>query len=112
MDKFFKSKIFYIDVLVIIFGSVISALGVNLFLSNAELLSGGVTGIALILQYQLEIPSGVSVFFLNIPLFFVSYKFLTKRFTVYTAIGMLSFSLAPQGRYCYLGAYLIFPLHR
>ena len=31
---------------------------------------------------------------LNIPLFFVSYKYLNKRFTIYTAIGMLSFSTA------------------
>ena len=34
------------------------------------------------------------MFLLNIPLFFVSYKYLNKRFTIYTAIGMLSFSTA------------------
>ena len=83
-----------VDILVIIIGSFISSLGVNLFLSNAKLLSGGVTGIALILQYLWEVPSGITVFLLNIPLFFVSYKYLNKRFTIYTAIGMLSFSTA------------------
>ena len=51
MKDLFKSKSFYIDVVVIILGCFISSLGVNLFLSNAKLLSGGVTGIALILQY-------------------------------------------------------------
>ena len=94
MKYLIKSKNFYVDILVIIIGSFISSLGVNLFLSNAKLLSGGVTGIALILQYLWEIPSGITVFLLNIPLFFVSYKYLNKRFTIYTAIGMLSFSTA------------------
>lgn len=94
MKDFFKSKFFFIDVLVIIIGCFISSLGVNLFLSNAQLLSGGVTGIGLIFQYLFDIPSGITVFILNIPLFFVSYKFLSKRFTIYTAIGMVSFSTA------------------
>lgn len=94
MNDFFKSKFFFIDVLVIIIGCFISSLGVNLFLSNAQLLSGGVTGIGLIFQYLFDIPSGITVFILNIPLFFVSYKFLSKRFTIYTAIGMVSFSTA------------------
>ena len=80
--------------MVIIIGCLISSLGVNLFLSNAGLLSGGVTGIGLILQYLWNIPSGITVFILNIPLFIVSYKFLSKRFTIYTAIGMVSFSTA------------------
>lgn len=94
MKDFFKSKFFFIDVLVIIIGCFISSLGVNLFLSNAQLLSGGVTGVGLIFQYLFDIPSGITVFILNIPLFFVSYKFLSKRFTIYTAIGMVSFSTA------------------
>lgn len=94
MKDFFKNKSFYVDVVVIILGCFISSLGVNLFLSNAKLLSGGVTGIGLILQYLWNIPSGITVFILNIPLFIVSYKFLSKRFTIYTAIGMISFSTA------------------
>ena len=94
MKDLFKNKRFYVDVVVIILGCFISSLGVNLFLSNAKLLSGGVTGIGLILQYLWNIPSGITVFILNIPLFIVSYKFLSKRFTIYTAIGMISFSTA------------------
>ena len=56
MKDLFKSKSFYVDVVVIIIGCFISSLGVNLFLSNAGLLSGGVTGIGLILQYLWNIP--------------------------------------------------------
>ena len=64
-----------LDNVLIILGTFISALGINLFISNAKLLSGGATGIALIFQYALNIPSGLIVFLINIPLFFVSYKF-------------------------------------
>ena len=83
MKDLIKSKTFYIDVIVIILGCFIYSLGVNLFLTNAKLVSGGVTGIALIFQYISDIPSGITVFLLNIPLFFISYKFLSKRFTLY-----------------------------
>ena len=94
MKIFYKNKMLILDIVLIILGTFISALGINLFISNAKLLSGGATGIALIFQYALNIPSGLIVCLINIPLFFVSYKFLTKRFTIYTAIGMLSFSTA------------------
>ena len=67
MKTFFRSKSFYLDVIVIILGCFISSLGVNLFLSNAKLLRGGVTGIGLILQYLWNLPSGITVFILNIP---------------------------------------------
>ena len=89
-----KNKTCIVDLIVIILGCFISAIGINLFITNAQLLSGGATGIALIFQYLFNIPSGIIVFLINIPLFFISYKFLSKRFTLYTAIGMVAFSLA------------------
>ena len=94
MKIFYKNKMLILDIVLIILGTFISALGINLFMSNAKLLSGGATGIALIFQYALNIPSGLIVFLINIQFFFESYTFLTKRFTIYTAIGMLSFSTA------------------
>ena len=94
MKLFLKNKIVILDIILIICGTFISSLGINLFISNARLLSGGATGIALIFEYAMNIPSGLIVFLINIPLFFISYKFLNKRFTLYTAIGMLSFSTA------------------
>ena len=79
--------------LVIISGCFLSSLGVNLFLSNAKLLSGGVTGIALILEYSFNIQSGLIVMLINIPLLLLSYKFLSKKFTFYTTVGMFSYSI-------------------
>ena len=94
MKYLLKSKSFYIDILVILIGALISSLGINLFLSKAKLLSGGITGIALTIEYLSNIPSGLSILILNIPLFFISFKYLNKKFTLYTAIGMISYSAA------------------
>ncbi len=94
MNYILKNKSFYLDVTVIIIGALISSLGINLFLSKAKLLSGGITGIALTIQYLSDIPSGISILILNIPLFFISFKYLKKKFTIYTAIGMISYSTA------------------
>ena len=87
-----KQMIF--DFIIIFIGCIIASLGVNLFLVNAQLLSGGATGIALILQYLYNIPSGITMFLINIPLFFISYKMLNKKFTLYSAVGMVSLSIS------------------
>ena len=87
-----KQMIF--DFIIIFIGCIIASLGVNLFLVNAQLLSGGATGIALILQYLYNIPSGLTIFLINIPLFFISYKMLNKKFTLYSAVGMVSLSIS------------------
>lgn len=94
MNKLLKSKSFMLDVILIFVGCIIASLGVNLFLSHARLLSGGATGVALIFQYLSGIQAGVVVFIINLPLFVLSYIFLSKSFTLYSAIGMVSLSVA------------------
>lgn len=84
----------FIDLLFIIIGSIISSIGVNMFLTHAQLLSGGVTGIALILQYLFEIQAGYIILLLNIPLFVLSAVKLSRKFTIYSIIGTISFSIA------------------
>jgi uncharacterized membrane-anchored protein YitT (DUF2179 family) len=83
-----------VDFLFIILGSFLGSIGVNMFLSHAKLLSGGVTGISLVLQYLFKIQAGYSILLLNIPLFILSAKKLSKKFTIYSLVGTLSFSLS------------------
>ena len=92
MDKYYKYKANIIDVFFIFLGCFIASLGVNTFLSHAKLLSGGATGIALILEYTAGLPAGIMVFIINIPLLIISYKKLDRFFTIYTTIGMLCLS--------------------
>lgn len=95
MSTYYKIKANIVDSIFILLGCIISSLGVNLFLSHAKLLSSGITGIALTIEYTLGIPSGIGIIVLNIPLLILSYKKLDKSFTIFTTIGMLclSFSL-------------------
>ena len=94
MEIYYKFKKNIIDFLFIFTGCMIASLGVNLFLSHAKLLSGGATGIALILEYTIGMPAGVGVLIINIPLIILSYKKLDKAFTIYTTIGMLCLSVS------------------
>ncbi|WP_288478864.1 YitT family protein [uncultured Clostridium sp.] len=94
MKTILKSKTFILDVIFIFLGCLIASLGVNLFLTHAKLLSGGATGIALIIQYLSNVPAGIVVFLLNVPLFIISFKKLSPSFTLYSGIGMLSLSAA------------------
>lgn len=94
MIKLLKSKTFILDVILIFIGCIVASLGVNLFLTHAKLLSGGATGVALIFQYLTGVQAGIVVFIINLPLFLISYKQLSKSFTLYSAIGMVSLSLA------------------
>lgn len=88
MKKNIKELIF------IILGCLIISIGVNLFLGNAELLSGGVTGIALILQKLTGVQVGFLTLLINIPLFICSIVKLNKKFTLYSLVGIISLSLS------------------
>lgn len=83
-----------INIVYTILGCFITAIGINMFLVNAHLLSGGVSGIALILQYTLKFPAGISFLIINIPLLLLSYKIMGKKFTAMTMIGTIAFSIA------------------
>lgn len=94
MNTYYKFKANFVDVLFILLGCIIASLGVNLFLSHAQLLSGGATGVALILEYTIGMPAGLVVLIVNIPLLILSYKKLDRSFTIYTTIGMLCLSIS------------------
>lgn len=94
MDTYYKYRANILDVIIIFIGCIIASLGVNIFLSHAQLLSGGATGIGLLLEYTINIPTGISVLLINIPLLLISLKKLNKSFTIYTTIGMLCLSVS------------------
>lgn len=93
--NYLKSKKYYLlDLVIIVIGAFIASIGVNLFLSHAGLLSGGATGVALILQYTTGFQAGFTVFLINLPLFIISYFKLNRKFTIYSSIGMISLSVS------------------
>jgi len=77
----------------IILGSLIISVAINLFIIPNKLLGGGLSGIGLILQYIFNFPMGVTILILNIPLLILSILKINKRFTVFTILGTISLSI-------------------
>ena len=76
----------------ILLGTFISAVSVNALLVPHKLLSGGVTGIGIILFYVFSLPLSITVFVLNVPLFIMGYKYISPRFMYLSIIGMAAYS--------------------
>ncbi len=91
IPKFTKNDV--IDLFYILVGMFIFSLAVNLFIVNAQLLSGGLTGASLILQYLFQIPIWLTTLLLNIPLIVLSICRLDFKFTLYSTIGIAANSL-------------------
>ncbi len=78
----------------IILGSLVQALAMRLFLIPALLVSGGVSGIAQIVNYFTQWPIGLMIFVGNIPLFVLGWRYLGGlRFAKRTALSVALFSL-------------------
>lgn len=83
------------NILLITSGSLISALAINALIIPHQLLSGGVTGISLIIYYLFPVLSvGILYFLLNIPIFILGWLYVGKRFFYYSIAGMVIFSAA------------------
>ncbi len=82
-------KIPWLDYAAITFGSVIMALGIGVFLVDAKVVPGGVSGMAMAIHYLSDnkIPVGMLIWALNVPLYIWGYKELGKRFGVRTFYG-------------------------
>lgn len=87
-----KIKEISIRISIIILGSFISAIAVNAFIIPHKLLSGGVFGASLIIQYLTGLPSGYLVLVFNIPIFIIGLKAVDRDFIFFSLIGMLSLS--------------------
>lgn len=90
MKSYFKvlTRILYI-----ILGSLLSALAINELIIPHQLLSGGVGGVAIILQYTANIPAGVLILLINIPIFIIGVREIDKDFIAHSLIGTVSLSI-------------------
>ncbi|MCX6054100.1 MAG: YitT family protein [Chloroflexi bacterium] len=78
----------------ILLGALVQAFAMRLFLVPGELVSGGISGAAQILNHFIPFPLGVMIFLGNIPLFFLGWKFLGgSRFAFRTALAITGFSI-------------------
>ncbi|MFP3918769.1 YitT family protein [Lysinibacillus telephonicus] len=82
-----------LELLMIIVGSFIFSVAINIFVIPNNFGEGGITGTTIILYYLYEWSPGLVSFILNGLLIAVGYKFLDKKTTIYTIIAVIAISL-------------------
>ncbi len=81
------------DFLLIALGTLAQAVGLRLFFVPADLASGGVSGIAQLVNHFTGWPIGLMVFIGNLPLFLLGWRFLGgPRFVVRTVFAVVTYS--------------------
>jgi uncharacterized membrane-anchored protein YitT (DUF2179 family) len=81
----------------LVVGSLLCAVGVNGVLIPHHFVSGGLTGVALIVHYLAPFLSVALIYALgNVPLFIAGWFFISHRFFLYSIVGTLIFSASVQ----------------
>ncbi len=81
------------DYALILLGSLLQAVGLQLFLVPANLVSGGVSGAAQLINFYTGWPIGLMTLIGNAPLFALGWRYLGgPRFVIRTALTIVAFS--------------------
>ena len=93
LEDFFGDKKYFIrTIFYILMGDLICSFAVVKCLVPAGLLSGGLGGIGLMIEYLTGLPTGISVFILNLPMMIVGAFFLNKKFMTYAFLSTFIYS--------------------
>jgi len=77
------------------FGSSMCAISVNAIILPQEFIGAGFTGVALVLHYLFPSWQVATVYLLlNIPVFIMGWAYVSRRFFLYSLVGMLMFTAA------------------
>ena len=83
------------NLFLIAFGSAICAVAINGILIPQKFLSAGFTGLALVIHYTSPaLPVAFLYFLVNVPLFALGWRYVGRRFFLYSLVGMGIFSFA------------------
>ena len=82
-----------VNVLLTVVASVISALGLHIFVFGNSFAPSGIDGIATILQEITRINAGIFTFVLNLPLLIAAWFILKKNYVIYTILFTVLASL-------------------
>ncbi len=97
-----KKKVFdtVVDYLIIFAGALLYALAVNIFTSPNDIAPGGLTGVSTMLNHVFDLPIGIMILVLNVPLFIWGAvengkKFLTKTIIATVFVSIIIDATAP-----------------
>ena len=74
-------------------GSILVAIGLEIFLIPNNIIDGGIVGISIMASYLTSIPLGIFTFVLNIPFFIIGYKQIGKTFALSTMFSVACMSI-------------------
>ena len=76
-------------------GAIIVAIGIKAVAIPNGFITGGFSGLSLLVYYIFGgVPPGIWYFLLNIPLFVAGWIFLSRRFFLYSLLGMMAVTVA------------------
>ncbi len=87
--KAIETKDYVWQYVLIIIGSALFAAGFQFFLYPNSIIVGGVSGIAMIINYLTYLPVGVMNIVLNIPLFIIAWRQFGTKFVIGSFVGMM-----------------------
>lgn len=80
--------------ILITFGAILMAVGLEIFLVPNHVIDGGIAGISIMLSHITGLKLGLFLFALNLPFIFVGYKQIGKTFAFSTLYGIIVLSIA------------------
>jgi len=89
-SKFKKSFFSYFFMFI---GTILAAVGLELFLVPNQVIDGGIVGISIITSYLTKLPFGIFIILLNLPFLFIGYKQIGKTFALSTLFSIVSLSV-------------------
>lgn len=78
----------------VVFGALLVAVGLEMFLVPNGFLDGGIVGISIIMTSYFDVPLGVFIGILNIPFLFVAFRHSGWKTAFRTALGIAVLSIA------------------
>lgn len=75
----------------VIFGNILYAFSVKLFILPTDLMSSGTTGIALFMNHYFNVPITVFIISFNICMFLIGYWILGKKFAMTTIVSSITY---------------------
>lgn len=76
----------------IFIGSIITAIGLEIFLIPNNIIDGGVVGVSIMLSAITGLPFGAFLIFINLPFLYLGYKHIGKAFAIATTFAVISLS--------------------
>ena len=89
MPKRYLKEFYWKDYAIILVGLTIYAIGLIGFIKPVGIVTGGLTGIALLVEYASGIPLQYTYFLTNCALLFVALKILGVKFLIKTIYGVI-----------------------